>query len=134
MAKPSPVSRELVVFLSSTYADLQPHRAKVEEALARIQTGFRSMKFFGSKEGDPLEQCLSKVRDCNYYVCFVGHRYGTVHAILAKSYTELEYEEAKKLGISMPNATPITVIAAPPSAGSARNRRIVRTISAPSAT
>ena len=100
MAKPSPVSRELVVFLSSTYADLQPHRAKVEEALARIQTGFRSMKFFGSKEGDPLEQCLSKVRDCNYYVCFVGHRYGTLHASLAKSYTELEYEEAKKLGIS----------------------------------
>src|SRR5438094_10569018 len=40
VAKPSAVSRELVVFLSSTYADLQPHRAKVEEALARIQTGF----------------------------------------------------------------------------------------------
>ena len=87
--------RELVVFISSTYADLEPYRTKVEEALTRVQTGFRSMRFFGSKEGEPLDQCLSKVRESNYYVGIIGHRYGSVHPTRNASYTELEYEESK---------------------------------------
>jgi GTPase SAR1 family protein len=57
------------------------------------------MRFFGSKEGDPLEQCLSKLRQCNYYMGIIGHRYGSIHEELNLSYTELEYQEAKKLGI-----------------------------------
>ena len=69
----------------------------MEEALSRIEVGFRTMKFFGSKEGEPLEQCLSKLRQCNYYVGIIGHRYGTLHDVHKKSITELEYEEAKHL-------------------------------------
>jgi Domain of unknown function (DUF4062)/NACHT domain len=92
-------SHELTVFISSTYVDLQDYREKVEEVLSRIQAGFRSMRYFGSKEGDPLEQCLNKLRQCNYYVGVIGHRYGAVHERLDLSYTELEYQEAKKIGI-----------------------------------
>ena len=99
MSKPAPAPSELVAFISSTYVDLQGHRDKTEEALTRIQAGFRSMKFFGSREGEPLEQCLEKLRQCNYYVGIIGHRYGAVHDVRNRSYTELEYEEAKRRGI-----------------------------------
>ncbi len=58
------------------------------------------MKFFGSKEGDPLDTCLSKVRQCNYYIGIIGHRYGQIHDKEKKSITELEYEEAKRLKMS----------------------------------
>jgi hypothetical protein len=90
----------LVAFISSTYVDLQSFREKVEEALSRIQASFRSMRFFGSKEGEPLELCLNKLLQCNYYIGIIGHRYGSVHEDFHLSYTELEYLEAKKLGIS----------------------------------
>ncbi len=100
VSKLAPTPRQLIVFISSTYVDLQPYRDKVEEFLSRIEASFRSMKFFGSREGDPLEQCFEKLRQCNYYVTIVGHRYGAIHDELKHSYTELEYEEAKRLGIS----------------------------------
>lgn len=100
MENAGPASQNLTVFLSSTYIDLQPCRKKVEDALTRIQASFRSMSFFGSKEGDPLEECLRKVRECNYYVGIIGHRYGSLHEASGKSITELEYEEAKRLGVS----------------------------------
>jgi len=58
------------------------------------------MRFFGSKEGEPLEYCLSKLRPCNYYIGIIGHRYGTIHEGSGLSYTELEYEEAKRLSIN----------------------------------
>src|SRR5689334_11450773 len=58
------------------------------------------MKYFGSKEGEPLEQCLEKLRECNYYIGIIGNRYGSVHDTLQLSITELEYEEAKKKNIS----------------------------------
>ena len=99
MAKVGSNSHELVAFISSTYKDLAPFRAKVEEVLSRIEASFRSMRFFGSQEGEPLEQCLEKVRGCNYYIGIVGHRYGEVHKLHQRSYTELEYEEGKRIGI-----------------------------------
>jgi GTPase SAR1 family protein len=58
------------------------------------------MKFFGSKEGEPLDQCLAKIRECNYYAAIIGHRYGEVERDSGLSYTELEYEEAKHLEIA----------------------------------
>jgi len=95
----SPIG-ELAVFLSSTFVDLQPYRQKVEEFLLRIEAVFRSMKYFGSKEGEPLEYCLEQLRKCNFYIGIIGHRYGSVHEEKALSITELEYEEAKRIGMN----------------------------------
>ena len=92
-------SQQLTVFISSTLVDLRAYRDKVEELLNRIETSFRSMKFFGSKEGEPLDQCLGKLRECNYYVGIIGFRYGDLHPDHGLSYTELEYDEAKRLDI-----------------------------------
>ncbi len=97
MSSPSP--RQLTVFISSTLIDLRAHREKVEELLNRVEASFRSMKFFGSKEGEPLDQCLKKLRECNYYLGIIGFRYGEVHPDFGLSYTELEYDEAKRLDI-----------------------------------
>lgn len=99
MPKVIRTSSDLVVFISSTYVDLKAFRDKIEESLSRVESSFRSMKFFGSKEGDPLELCLQKLRQCNYYVAAIGHRYGSIPEGYTQSYTELEYEEAKKLNI-----------------------------------
>src|SRR5260370_27930473 len=92
-------SSELLAFISSTYLDLQDFRTKVEGALARIEANFRSMKYFGSSEGEPLELCLQKLRQYNYYIGIIGHRCGAVHDSLKLSYTEIEYEEAKRLNL-----------------------------------
>jgi len=94
------VPRELIAFISSTYVDLQDYRGKIEETLSRIEARFQTMRFFGSKEGEPLGQCLTKLRQCNYYIGIIGHRYGTIPEGADLSYTELEYQEAKKLGIN----------------------------------
>ncbi len=91
--------RQLTAFISSTYVDLRAHREKVEELLNRIEASFRSMRFFGGKEGEPLDLCLDKLRECNYYAGIIGHRYGAVHAESNLSFTELEYDEAKRLDI-----------------------------------
>jgi hypothetical protein len=58
------------------------------------------MRFFGSKEGEPLAYCLEKLRQSNYYIGIIGHRYGTIHEGSDLSYTEHEYREAKKLNIN----------------------------------
>lgn len=93
-------SSELLAFISSTYIDLRSHREKAEEALSRIEARYRTMKFFGSREGDPLDLCLEKLRKCNYYIGIVGNRYGQTHEPENLSFTALEYEEAKRLGIA----------------------------------
>jgi hypothetical protein len=90
---------ELTAFLSSTYVDLKEFREKVEEALSRVEVGTRSMPYFGSREGDPIEQCLAKLKKCNYYIGIIGHRYGSIQQPANLSYTEIEYREAKKMGI-----------------------------------
>lgn len=90
---------DLAVFVSSTYVDLKIFREKAEEFLSRIEAEFKSMRYFGSKEGDPLEYCLEQLRKCNFYIGIVGHRYGNIHDERRLSFTELEYEEAKRIGI-----------------------------------
>lgn len=86
----------LSIFVGSTFADLDPHRAAVLHALQRLETVARGMEHFGSLSGMPKDECLRLVRNCRAYVGIFAMRYGSIDPETGKSLTELEYEEAQR--------------------------------------
>src|SRR5207342_1854464 len=84
------------VFVGSTFADLQPYRSAVREALHRLEAVVRGMEYFGALPETPKEECLRIVRSCKFYVGIFAMRYGSIDTATGKSLTHLEYEEAQK--------------------------------------
>src|SRR5882724_3034884 len=91
------MQRTVPVFVSSTFADLQPYRAAVRDALHRLEAVVRGMEYFGALSETPKDECLRIVRSCQYYLGVVGMRYGSLDPETGKSFTHLEYEEAQRL-------------------------------------
>ena len=87
------------VFVSSTYADLQNHRAEVERVLVGLEQIVKGMEYFGSNPDTPLDVCLTHLSDSRLFVLILGVSYGSVEAGTGKSFTELEYEFALKSNI-----------------------------------
>ncbi len=85
------------IFVSSTFADLERHRALVREAISRLEHESKAMESFGALPDTPKEECLRLVRSANAYIGIFGMRYGTIDPTLGKSLTQLEYEEAQAL-------------------------------------
>jgi hypothetical protein len=87
------MSKGTVIFLSSTWNDLVEHRKAVLFTLARLKKQVESMEYFGAMPGDPLEECLIKVQNSEYFIGILGTSYGskTEDGI---SFTEKEYDEA----------------------------------------
>jgi hypothetical protein len=68
-----------VVFISSTAADLRPHREAARDAAlaATPEFGPRMMESFeGRGDNPPLGVCLEKVAEADVVVAIVAHRYG----------------------------------------------------------
>ena len=85
--------RQVRIFISSTWQDLQPEREAVERALHRMQdTSFTSMQYFGSRHDTPEQFSLMEVERCNIYVGIFAHRYGS-------GITEKEYRRARERNI-----------------------------------
>jgi hypothetical protein len=82
------------VFISSTYIDLKEHRKEVWNLLSKLSINVKGMETFGARKETPIETCLFEVQESDIIVFIIGMRYGSVHPIESKSYTELEYEEA----------------------------------------
>lgn len=87
------------IFLSSTYEDLKEYRQKAIDVIVSLRQTFEGMEYFGADNRTPLDVCLEKLSFCQIYVCIVGMRYGSVEKASGKSYTEIEYEKAKELGL-----------------------------------
>lgn len=87
------------VFLSSTAKDLQPYRDAVAEAISKLE-GYHCVRMedFGARDGAAVEVCQAKVAESDLFVGLVGHLYGSRPKGRKVSYTELEYQEAKKKG------------------------------------
>lgn len=92
------MTKPLVVFLCSTYADLAEERGRVLDAVRRLQLQHDSMEFFGARAGLPIETCLAEVRRSDVLVVIVGHRYGNLVPELGVSFSEAEYREGHRLG------------------------------------
>ncbi|MFL6261902.1 MAG: DUF4062 domain-containing protein, partial [Thermoanaerobaculia bacterium] len=85
------------VFLSSTAKDLQPWRDAVAEAIQKM-SGFHviRMEDFGAVDAAPADVCRRKVAESDVFVGLAGHFSGSCPEGSDLSYTQIEYEEAKK--------------------------------------
>ena len=87
------------IFISSTYKDLAAYRAEVEKQLVGLEQAVKGMEYFGSSSDTPLEVCKNKLRECKLMILLIGVSYGSIEPSSGKSYTELEYDYAIKMGI-----------------------------------
>lgn len=86
------------IFISSTYIDLVSHRESIWELLQSFNVSISGMEKFGARTEIPLETCIKEVEDSDIYIGIIGMRYGSIEKESKKSFSQLEYERAKKLG------------------------------------
>jgi hypothetical protein len=86
------------VFVSSTFIDLREERTEVLQALWELDCIPTGMEAFVATNEAQWEVIQKVIDECDYYVLIIGGRYGSVTAE-GISYTEKEYNYAKKLGI-----------------------------------
>lgn len=87
------------VFISSTYSDMRQYREAIIAALNKADCIPYGMERFGAAAVPPLEICYEELENSQIYICALGMRYGSVDEKSGKSYTQLEYEKARELGI-----------------------------------
>ena len=93
------MKQHVPVFVSSTFKDLQLHRAEVERRLVGLEQIVKGMEYFGSSPETPIATCLKHLGECKLLILLVGASYGSINQESQKSYTELEYEFALQKNI-----------------------------------
>ena len=86
------------VFISSTYEDLSDHRRAVWQLLEDFDAAVRGMEQFGARPDRPLLTCLAEVEQSDVFIGIIAFRAGSIDSDTEKSFTQLEYEHALKLG------------------------------------
>lgn len=90
------------VFLSSTGKDLTDYRDAVFKMIQKIShLKCIRMEDFTAADQTPIEFCKSEVRNSDIFIGIIGHHYGSEPDGYSKSFTELEWEEARKNNIPM---------------------------------
>jgi formylglycine-generating enzyme required for sulfatase activity len=94
-----PMANFTTVFLSSTAKDLQPCRNAVVEAIHQM-SGFHCVRMedFGAAGVVPVDLCRCKVAESDVFVGLVGHFHGSCPKGSDLSYTQIEYDKAKRTG------------------------------------
>lgn len=59
------------------------------------------MEEFGARKSAPLETCLREIEQSDIYIGIISMCYGSIDSLTGKSYTQLEYERAKELGLEI---------------------------------
>jgi len=90
--------------LSSTFKELQQHRAAVIDAINRLRLFAEVMELDAALPEGLIDASLNKVQIADAYVGIIGFRYGQIPEDPIRnpdklSITELEYSEAEKLGL-----------------------------------
>ena len=93
------MEKKYQVFVSSTYLDLQEERRKVMEVLLNRDCIPVGMEFFPSANEELLPMIERFIDECDYYILIVANRYGEIDKQKEISYTQIEYECARKKGI-----------------------------------
>jgi formylglycine-generating enzyme required for sulfatase activity len=87
------------VYVSSTFIDLQEHRAALKSALEKARYDVECMEKYTAFDERPLDRCLADVAATDVYVLLIAHRYGYRPGEdnpLGRSITHMEYEEASR--------------------------------------
>jgi len=91
------MSREVInVFLSSTGRDLWDFRQVAISTINGLD-GYRciNMESFGARDSPPEDFCRAAVKNANLLVGIIAHMHGACPPGSERSYTEIEYDEAK---------------------------------------
>ena len=86
------------IFISSTYHDLIEERESAIAAILKIGHIPIGMEMFKAEDVDSWEVIKRTIESADYYIVIIGHKYGSI-AKNGKSFTEMEYDYAVKLGI-----------------------------------
>jgi hypothetical protein len=86
------------IFVSSTYTDLLDIRRAIIDAIHKMNHFAVGMEQFSAAEDEQWEVIQDTIRQSDYYICIVGHRYGSISPD-GNSYTEREWNFAKEQGI-----------------------------------
>jgi hypothetical protein len=91
------------VFVSSTYQDLKAERLIIREFIIHHGNIPVGMEEFISGGRPPWHHIEKAISNCDFYVLIVGGRYGALNPNSSEglSYTECEYDFARKLGKEM---------------------------------
>jgi formylglycine-generating enzyme required for sulfatase activity len=92
------MERKRVVYVSSTFVDLEAHRAELRQILEKGGWDVSSMETYPAFDERPLDKCLADVAAADVYVLLIAHRYGyrpSTDNPGRLSITELEYEQAQ---------------------------------------
>ena len=87
------------VFLSSTWIDFREIRPIITDAIQIAGYVVRGMEQFPAMSDEVFEYIKKVINECSYYVLITGTRYGSISPKYGKSYTHLEFEYAKSLGM-----------------------------------
>lgn len=87
------------VFISSTYEDMKEFRDAAAEALTNVEAVPMGMERFTASTQPVIDKCFEELRQCQFCVCLLGFRYGSLYKDSGLSYSELEFNEAERLGI-----------------------------------
>jgi hypothetical protein len=89
------------IFISSTYRDLVPHREQIWKVLQNFEVKITGMEAFGARKSNPLDTCIEEINSSDIYLGVISMAYGSIDEITGKSYTQIEYEKAKELGLEI---------------------------------
>jgi formylglycine-generating enzyme required for sulfatase activity len=87
------------VYVSSTFIDLEGHRAALKTALEKARYDVECMEKYTAFDERPLDRCLADVAATDVYVLLIAHRYGyrpPENNPQRRSITQLEYEQASR--------------------------------------
>ncbi|NVJ20646.1 DUF4062 domain-containing protein [Myxococcus sp. AM011] len=86
--------RKLLVFISSTYKDLEDERQAAVEAVLAAGHIPAGMELFTAGDKSQLETIKRWISDADAFLLILGGRYGSIEPTSKKSYIELEYLHA----------------------------------------
>ncbi len=91
--------RNLIVLTVGTYEDLKEERSTVREAIRLMGFPSDAMEDWLSSSHPQIVECIKQVQKADVLVLILGSRYGSIDKKTGKSFTELEYHEAMKIGL-----------------------------------
>lgn len=84
-----------VIYISSTFFDLEEHRKALIDALRKTERfDVVCMENYGTRSTPPLDKCLADVELAEFYILLLGNRYGYIPPGREYSITNLEYKKA----------------------------------------
>ena len=91
----------LPIFVSSTFLDLEEHRASVREIIRQIGAVDVAMEHLGARDERPKDECLRLIRlESKAFIGIYAHRYGYIPKGDTCSITEAEYDAASSAGLT----------------------------------